>query len=240
MDQLQKLFNYNGQSIRTVLRNGEPWFVLKDVCDVLDLAHRTVRQRLSDDVCSTYSIPDSLGRPQETTIINEDGLYDVILESRKPEAKQFRKWITSEVIPSIRKTGAYSLQAPKSQAELMLMYAEQFVEYEKRINRLEADTAAAHHRIDNFDKIDVMGDPQQRLNKMIRLYAANSGLTFQQAWRNFKQAFNTAYRTNITMLIENYKMKNNLKDLSTPAYLAKVNRLDDAIRVADKLINQAS
>lgn len=241
MNQLQKLFNYNGLFVRTVIIDGEPWFVLSDVCKALDLSTPAkVRERLEDGVSSTHTITDSLGREQQATIINEDGLYDVILDSRKPDARQFRKWITSEVIPSIRKTGTYSLQAPKSQAELMLMYAEQFVEYEKRINRLEADTAAAHHRIDNFDKIDVMGDPQQRLNKMIRLYAANSGLTFQQAWRNFKQAFNTAYRTNITMLIENYKMKNNLKDLSTPAYLAKVNRLDDAIRVADKLINQAS
>ncbi|UVI31174.1 phage antirepressor [Paenibacillus spongiae] len=102
-----QLFQFEGNQLRTVDKDGEPWFVLKDACGVLDLAHRVVRQRLSDDVCSTYAIPDSLGRPQDTTIINEDGLYDVILESRKPEAKAFRKWITSEVIPSIRKHGAY-------------------------------------------------------------------------------------------------------------------------------------
>lgn len=104
---MTQLFNFNGNEVRTITRDGDAQFVLKDVCDVLDLAPRVVRQRLTDDVCSTYSMPDALGRLQETTIVNEDGLYDVILESRKPEAKAFRKWITSEVIPAIRKHGTY-------------------------------------------------------------------------------------------------------------------------------------
>lgn len=100
-------FNFQSWQVRAIEKDGQPWFVLKDVCAALDLAHRVVRQRLSDDVCSTYPILDALGRAQETTIINEDGLYDVILESRKPEARAFRKWITSEVLPTIRKTGGY-------------------------------------------------------------------------------------------------------------------------------------
>lgn len=105
---MNQIFSFRGHQLRTINRYGEPWFVLKDVCDVLELSNpRMVKDRLSDDVSSTYPIPDALGRIQETTIINEDGLYDVILESRKPEAKAFRKWITSEVIPSIRKHGAY-------------------------------------------------------------------------------------------------------------------------------------
>lgn len=106
-----KLFNFEGSELKTIDKDGEPWFVLKDVCDVLDLAPRVVRQRLNDDVCSTYPMPDSLGRLQDNTIINEDGLYDVILDSRKSLSKKFRKWITSEVIPSIRKHGAYMTPA---------------------------------------------------------------------------------------------------------------------------------
>ncbi|MEC0084614.1 BRO-N domain-containing protein, partial [Paenibacillus alvei] len=105
MNQLQ-VFQYVGNEVRTVIKDGSPWFVLKDVVQVLGLSNsRMVKERLGDDVSSTYTIPDSLGRPQETTIINEDGLYDVILESRKPEARAFRKWITGDVIPTIRKTG---------------------------------------------------------------------------------------------------------------------------------------
>lgn len=103
-----QLFNFGRNEVRVVEKAGDVWFVLKEVCEALgDIAPRVVRQRLTDDVCSTYPISDALGRMQETTIINEDGLYDVILESRKPEAKAFRKWITSEVIPTIRKHGAY-------------------------------------------------------------------------------------------------------------------------------------
>ena len=139
MNQLQRLFEYQGHQVRTIIRDGEPWFVLKDVCIVLDLAHRVVRQRLDDDVCSTYAIPDSLGRMQETTIINEDGLYDVILESRKPEAKAFRKWITSEVLPSIRKTGTYSVaqyRLPQSYAEALRMLADEVEKHEKTKQQL--------------------------------------------------------------------------------------------------------
>ena len=87
--------------------NNEPLFCLTDVCQALDLRQGDVRQRLDDGVVSTQPIYDSLGRQQNANFENEDGLYDVILDSRKPEAQQFRKWVTSEVLPQIRKTGGY-------------------------------------------------------------------------------------------------------------------------------------
>lgn len=105
---MNQLFSFNGNNVRTIVRNGEPWFVLKDVCDVLEIGNPSdVKARLSDGVVSIEGIQDALGRTQNVVVVNEDGLYDVILDSRKPEAKAFRKWITSEVIPSIRKHGAY-------------------------------------------------------------------------------------------------------------------------------------
>lgn len=105
MNQLTKMFE--GKNLTIINQSDGSQFKLNDVCDILGLAPRVVKQRLEDDVCSTYPIQDSLGRTQQATFVNEDGLYDVILDSRKPEAKEFRKWITSEVIPSIRKYGAY-------------------------------------------------------------------------------------------------------------------------------------
>lgn len=102
-----QIFNFNGAQIRTIEKNGEPWFVLKDVCEVLELRNpRMVKDRLPEDVSSTYPLRTA-GGVQQTTIINEDGLYDVILESRKPEARAFRKWVTSEVLPAIRQHGGY-------------------------------------------------------------------------------------------------------------------------------------
>ena len=103
-----QIFNYNGKNVRTVEKDGEPWFVLKDVCEVLGIAaHKVTARRLdADEVCQT-PLTDSMGRSQSTCVINESGLYNVILRSDKPEAKPFRRWVTSEVLPSIRKHGTY-------------------------------------------------------------------------------------------------------------------------------------
>ena len=106
-----KIFeNASFGEIRVAGTSENPLFCLADVCKVLDLGNPSqVKTRLDDGVISNEVIPDSLGRQQEATFVNEDGLYDVILDSRKPQAKAFRKWITSEVLPSIRKTGSYSV-----------------------------------------------------------------------------------------------------------------------------------
>lgn len=95
--------------IRTAGTPETPLFCLADVCKALELQGSAVIRRLDDGVITSHPISDSLGRQQVANFVSEDGLYDVILDSRKPEAKVFRKWITSEVIPSIRKTGGYSL-----------------------------------------------------------------------------------------------------------------------------------
>ena len=104
-----RIFNYNSVEVRTIQKDGEPWFVLRDVCNVLGLGTPArVAERLDPDEVSQTHITDSMGRQQETTIINESGLYNVILRSDKPEAKPFRKWVTSEVLPTIRRHGLYA------------------------------------------------------------------------------------------------------------------------------------
>ena len=95
-----------GQIRITMSENNEPLFCLADVCRVLDLIPSKVAQRLDKDVLSKYPL-ETAGGIQQTNFVDEDGLYDVILDSRKPEAKKFRKWVTSEVLPSIRKHGIY-------------------------------------------------------------------------------------------------------------------------------------
>ena len=102
----------------------------------MGLTPKFVNQRLSDEVVSNHPILDSLGREQLALFVNEDGLYDVILDSRKPEAKQFRKWITSEVLPSIRKTGGYIKTEETDDAETILakaiLVAHETIERQKR------------------------------------------------------------------------------------------------------------
>lgn len=109
MGDLTKMFNYSGRQIRIVVMNEEPWFVAKDVCEVLELDDaRKAVDRLDEDERILIPVTDSLGRTQETWAVNEAGLYSLVLGSRKPEAKQFKRWVTHEVLPDIRKHGIYA------------------------------------------------------------------------------------------------------------------------------------
>lgn len=110
MNELQ-IFNYQSNEVRTIMKDGEPWFCLKDVCRALSIGNPAdVFARLDDDEKGGAQI-DTPGGKQKMSIINESGLYNVILRSDKPEAKPFRKWVTSKVLPTIRKTGQYSDKA---------------------------------------------------------------------------------------------------------------------------------
>jgi len=129
---------------------------------------------------------------------------------------------------------------PKTQAEMLLMYAQQLVEQERRMKQIEEQVEVVKHRLDNIDNINTIGDPQQRLNAMIRLYALQNGLAFPKAWADFRDAFNTAYRTNLTLRMNNYKRATGKRKITMPEYLAEVGQLEDAIRVADKLLNRGN
>lgn len=109
-----QVFSYNSSEVRTVMRDGEPWFCLVDVCRVLDLSSpHKVAERLDCDELTGIKVRSG-GQTREMTFINESGLYSVILRSDKPEAKPFRKWVTSEVLPTIRNTGGYGVDGTKA------------------------------------------------------------------------------------------------------------------------------
>lgn len=132
-----------GQIRTTTNDEGDVLVCLVDVCKVLDLTPSKVVQRLEDDVLSKYPITDSMGRTQTANFINEDGFYDVVLESRKSNAKKFRKWVTSEVLPSIRKTGAYSKEGESvSVGQLMKTFSE-YMQSQQLVNQLMVETLQA-------------------------------------------------------------------------------------------------
>ncbi len=113
-------FQFHGLSVRTILREKEPWFVTKDVCLVLGIGnYRDATSGLDEDEKGVGTI-DTLGGMQSMSIISESGLYALIFKSRKPEAKAFRKWVTSEVLPALRKTGSYALSGLPSGLHLRL------------------------------------------------------------------------------------------------------------------------
>jgi prophage antirepressor-like protein len=112
------LFAFESNEVRIVMVDGDPWFVAKDVCAVLEHSDVSMACRRLDDDEKGTSLIGTPGGTQTMTTINESGLYSLIMTSRKPEAKRFKKWVNSEVLPSIRKTGSYSLPAVASQPKL--------------------------------------------------------------------------------------------------------------------------
>lgn len=114
-------FKYEEQQVRTIEKNGEPWFVGKDVAEILGYSNpRDALAKHVDDEDKGVAKCDTLGGAQELTIINESGLYSLILSSKLPTAKEFKHWVTSEVLPSIRKTGEYKI-TPAQQNRLDIM-----------------------------------------------------------------------------------------------------------------------
>lgn len=240
MNALTQVFVYKDtQEVRTIIEDGKPWFVAKDVCEVLELGDVSKACiRLDNDEKGTNSILTP-GGEQSVLVVNEPGLYTLVLGSRKPEAKSFKRWITHEVIPMIRETGSYSApQQPKSIEDLIILQAQSVKDLKSKVVQLEDKTSVLAHRVDNLDTINLDGDKQQRFNKMIQRYSQQNGYSFSRAWREFVQFFNTAYKTNLELLKTHYATKHGFKTLTTPQYLSCTGRLEDAIRVADKMLNR--
>jgi prophage antirepressor-like protein len=140
-------FLYEGRQLRTIVRDGEPWFVAGDVCEVLDIDTSVavngrrdsetgdMRGGLDDDEKDT-DIVSTPGGYQEALVISEPGLYALVLKSRKPEAKLFKRWITHEVIPQIRKTGAYAVPGSLTALEALQQVVNGMVLQERQLTEL--------------------------------------------------------------------------------------------------------
>ena len=142
-----KIFNYKNNEVRTTIKDGEIFWVLKDVCQILGITnHKDIILKLEPDEKGVEKI-DSLGGTQKTTIINEAGLYKTIFRSNKPEAKKFMHWVTHEVLPSIRKHGAYITSAkmeelmadPDTWVKLIRTLQQERREKELLQNKIEKD-----------------------------------------------------------------------------------------------------
>lgn len=167
MNDIQIFNNPQFGQVRTAGTSENPLFCLLDVCKALELRQGDVVRRLTDGVVSTQPITDSLGRTQMANFVNEDGLYDVILDSRKSEAKAFRKWITSEVLPSIRKTGQYSAQVPQTFAEALMLAAKQQMLIEEQQKNIEARKANEERLlIENAKKDETITEQGDQIIKL--------------------------------------------------------------------------
>ena len=120
--------------------------------------------------------------------------------------------------------------------EALLQAVQILQKQEQEIKQLQQTQTVLNHRIDSLDAINTEGDHRQRLNRMIQKYAMAKGVLFAAAWRDFKNAYNLSFHTNLELLIQNLEKKTGLKNVTIPQYLAVSNKLEDGIRVADKLL----
>ena len=207
-----QVWNYESSEIRTVQVNGEPWFVLSDVCKVLELSTPArVAERLEkDEVSQTHTI-DRMGREQKATIINESGLYTVILRSDKPQAKPFRKWVTSEVLPSIRKHGSYSVQSQFADLSPQLQVLIQMETRQKQIEARQAEQATAlaglEQKLQNtcdviaLDKTAWRKDSEHLINKIARATGEGYGgirLVYEEIYRSIESRAGVSLNTRLT------------------------------------------
>ena len=245
MNEITVFNNDEFGSIRTVTIENEPWFVGKDVAEVLGYQNgsRDINRHVDDEdkLCTKI---EYAGQKREVTIINESGLYSLILSSKLPNAKKFKRWVTSEVLPSIRKTGSYG--KPMSELEILQCSINQLIEQERKIKVLETQQGEQVKRLDIIDSrlevlngVHIEGTGRDRLNAMIRAYVVKKGISYAEGWKNFKKAYNYAFRTRLGVLLTNYANKNNLKSKPTiPRFLERTNRLDEGLRVAEKMLNE--
>lgn len=171
-------FEFRSHEVRTVIRDGEPWFVAKDVCDVLDIVDSAVALRGLDEDEKGKCIVPTLGGNQTMLTVNESGLYALIFKSRKPEAKAFRKWVTSEVLPSIRKTGKYSVQeTPRTYIEAL----EAHLAAEKEKARLKEENRLL---LEDKTELEVKLDEAKEWYSIKRMEKLNPPHKFN--WRELK------------------------------------------------------
>jgi len=166
-------FPATGQAVRTFVKNGEPWFLGRDACDVLGVTnHRTSLALLDEDERGVHSVESPSGL-QEMVVVNEPGLYSLILRSRKPQAKAFKRWITHDVLPAIRKTGRYEVasqfQIPQNYAEALQLAADQARQIETQAKQLAIAAPKAEY-VDGF--VNAREDAS-----VLRLFAGQVGTT---------------------------------------------------------------
>lgn len=218
--------------VRTIMIDGEPWFVGKDVANALGYARErdAIANHVDKDDAVKHGVTDSIGREQQTTVINESGLYSLIFGSKLESAKKFKKWVTSEVLPQLRKTGSYGTpKLPQTPMELLELHYEAIKQVDSKVNSLE-------ERFNDFEKSlpllpedadDVSKEVKKRVVEILGGKDSNayhdkslSQKVFVDAYRNLKGNFD----------VSSYKaIKRNRKNMAVqiareykpPLYLAE-------------------
>lgn len=259
MGEIKIFKNAEFGNIRTSMVNGEPWFVGKDVAEALGYvkARNAIATHVLEEDKKDAPIQGDLGGVQQMTIINESGLYSLILSSKLPNAKKFKHWVTSEVLPSIRKTGGYvnneelfintylpfadaqtkmlfrtTLQTVDAQNKLIKEQQETISKQKEEIKCQENEIKYKKDVIAGFtDEINV-ADKRQILNRVVR----HNNASYKDRWTVLYREFDNKYHVNTKTRMDNYNIKNKPKMKSRIDYIDKVmNKLPELYEIATKL-----
>ena len=251
-NKLQVFKNEEFGEIRVVEIDGEPYFVGKDVASVLGYAKplNAISKHVDEDDSLKRGLIDSLGRTQQTIVINESGLYSLILSSKLPNAKKFKRWVTSEVLPTIRKTGGYvndedlfiNTYFPfaddgtkaifKSTLETVRKQNEIIASQKKTIENQNQDLMHKEDVIIGFvDEID-LAKKRQVLNRVVR-YKTNN---YSQRWNELYKQFEMKYHIDLKRRMETYNLSHKPKVKNKLDYIDRVlNKVPELYDIACKL-----
>lgn len=199
MNELQIFNSEEFGEIRTVIIDGEPWFCMTDICKALEISNTSqAKTRLNADGVITNEVIDSIGRKQNANFVNEPNMYKLIFQSRKESAERFTDWVTSEVLPTIRKTGSY--QKPMTVAEQIQLLAQGNQDHEERIEKLENTMTI------DYGQQKYLGDLVSRVviealgGKKSNAYYDIGKKVFAECNRDVKTYFDVNARNNIPKL----------------------------------------
>lgn len=224
-------------TIRTVMIDGEPWFVGKDVAEALGYTNPrdALSKHVDDEDKKTVAIRDGIRGNPNVTVINESGVYSLILSSKLPNAKKFKRWVTAEILPSVRQTGSYSAK-PMTLAEQALAQAQILVDHEKQL----AELSESVDKLERFnDGIVAVLAPtavsdgwQEQMNRKVRQYCLDYDLDYRVAFNQLYMTVESSTRSDLTRRVEN-RRRRILQNGGTRAEADKVTKLSVIANDAD-------
>jgi prophage antirepressor-like protein len=220
--------------VRIINKDGSPWFVAKDVAEALgyERADNAVRSHVEDDEKLMHQI-SALGQSRNMTIINESGLYSLIMSSKLASAKKFKKWVTSDVLPSIRKHGLYAADELLANPDLFIKALEELKS--ERAARKEAENLVEYkNEVINgiVDDIDIL-TKRNVLNRVVK----HKGADFRERWAELYKVFRETYSIDLKARCEGYNKKQIKKkdQLTTVKYAEKFGHMDKLYKIAVRL-----
>lgn len=196
MNNLQIFKNDELGQIRAIEKDGQPWFVAKDVCEILEIQNTTdAIKRLDTDEVTRFNLGGLTG---EANLVNEYGLYSLILGSRKPEAKKFKRWVTHEVLPSIRKTGGY--QKSLTPQEIMREQLAMIDDVSERVDKLENTMTIDYGQQKVLERLVGQTVIASLGGKDTMAYKETSKKVFKECNRDIQDRFNVNSRSNVPKL----------------------------------------